>query len=268
LSAGADLFYDARLVEETRLHLAVVLDGRYSEQFFYCFFKLIERKVYLGYYTFKNKKVELKGVIDFIFNKNYGLGLKGIDQFVLAIADVMIYDETESQYARQIIKWLKKQSPLFKLPPKAYEFERLLSWVRFRKQTGKVSNREIRIFIEIYNKYPEYLSDIGEGRKYKTFEQAGIASGIVTKIPGSNIRFNIDMTLDELKDVASKIYKLLGSERNCKLIELLIQIQEEEIYRDNAAKIGKNNALPGDFDAEYSESAAISLCDRIRNGSD
>jgi hypothetical protein len=266
VSRGPDIFYDARLVEETRLHLATILDGRYSEQFYYCFFKIIERKTYLGYYTFKNKQIQLKGIVDFIHSKHYGFGLNSIEHFMIALSDAMVYDETESQYARQTVKWLAKQSPLFKLPRKVYEFERLLSWVRFRKATSRVTNREIRIFIHLYNAYPEYLPDVGEGRKFKTFEQAGIAAGIVTKIPGKNIRFNIDMTIAELEDVAEKIYDLLGPERNCKLIELLINAQEAKVNYVNGGEAGEDYADSDDYGGGHSQPAALSLCNRIREG--
>lgn len=268
MAAGQDLFYDARLVEEVRLHLATILDKRYSEQFYYCFFKLIERKTYLGYYTFKNKRVELRGIVDFVHSKHYGLGLDSVEHFMIAISDTMIYDETESQYARQVVKWLANESYMFKFPRRVYEFERLLSWVRFRKATGRVTNREVRIFIELYNRLPEYLPDIGEGRVYKTFEQAGIVAGIVTKIPGKNIRFNLDMTVAELESVAEKIYDLLGPERNCKLIELLILAQEKSKDHVNDREAGEDYADSDDYRGGHSQPAAISLCDRIRNGSD
>lgn len=262
MAKGNDIFYDARLVEETRTHFATILEGRYSEPFFYCFFKIIQRKVYLGYYTYRGREVKLKGIVDFIFSKHYGLGLNGIDQFILPICDVMIYDETESQYARQILKWLKKESSLFKLPKKAHEFERLLSWVRYRKGTGRVSNREIRIFIKLYNSHPEFLERIGQAREFRTFEQAGIAAGIVQVRPGVSIRINRDMTGEEYDIAAEKIYNMLGPEGNCRLIERLISIQKN----DKTIQAGYTKS-GGDAE-EDDETIASSLCERIRISGD
>ena len=222
-----DAFADAKLVEETRLYYSYILAGRYSEQFFVCFFKIIQKKIYLGYITLKGKKVELKGICDFLFSKHYGLGIKTIDSFVLAITDQAVYDETESQYARQVIKWLKKESYLFAFPRKAYELERLYALIRYRRKIKQISHKEINLFIKMYNTHPEILPDIGEGRQYRTFEQAAVACGMITLIKKKGIGFLEEMNDEELKTAAKSVYQILGKEKSCRFVEHLLQYCEE-----------------------------------------
>jgi hypothetical protein len=222
----ADPFADARLVEELRLYYSYIIEGRYSEQFYICLFKIIKKEIYKGYFTFSGKQVKLKGIIDFLHSKHYGLGIKDISEFMIAYVDQMIYDETESQYARQIVKWLRKQHYTFKFPRKAYELERLLSWIRFKKSKNKIKPRDILFFIEIYNKFPDILPDIGEGRRYKDFEQAAIACDITKAIRKRNIALNEDMNEAELRSAARGIYSVLGEKVNHRLIELMIECQE------------------------------------------
>jgi hypothetical protein len=222
-----DAFADAKLVEETRLYYSYILAGRYSEQFYVCFFKIIQKKIYLGYITLKGKKVQLKGILDFLYSKFYGLGIKNIDSFVLAISDQAVYDETESQYARQVLKWLKSESYLFTLPRKVYELERLYALIRYRRRLKQISQKEINLFIKLYNTNSEILPDIGEDRKYKTFEQAAVACGMIELTKKKNIGFLEEMNDEELKKAAKSVYQILDKDKSCRFVEHLLHFCEE-----------------------------------------
>jgi hypothetical protein len=247
--SGADPFSNARLVEELRLHYSHILEGRYSEQFYVCFFKVIEKKIYLGYTTLAGKQIELKGILDFLHSKHYGLGITRLHDFMLAFVDQMIYDETESQYARQIVEWLRNQSYLFKFPRKVYELERLFSWIRYRKAKKKINQKEINLFILIYNKCPDILKNIGEGRDYRTFEQAAIAAGLIAAVKKRRVPFYDDMNENELRYAANQIYRIVGPTVNHRLIEILLERQES------------NGDLPIKYEAEQEDDADEIPCE-------
>lgn len=165
-----DDFYDARLVADARLHLSTVMNCQYSEPFFVTMCKIIQRQTYLGYKTFKGKDIKLKGIFDFFYNSNYGLGITphSIHIFLANCSKVAIEDRTQTQYAYKMIKWLREQDERFDFPQEYFEYKRLLLALRyFPRRLKKERWRQQTLLKKLYVGYPHLLKDIGAGRKFK-----------------------------------------------------------------------------------------------------
>jgi len=111
LKDRSDEFYGARLVADARLHLGAIVNNESSEAFFVTMCKIIKNEFYLGYKTFTGKEIKLSGMKDFIFNSNYGLGIKRetMPTFLANCAKAAVKDKTQAQCAKRFVKWLGEQ---------------------------------------------------------------------------------------------------------------------------------------------------------------
>jgi hypothetical protein len=170
LKDRGDIFYGARLVADARLHLGAVINGGDGELFFATMWKIIDNKVYLGYRTFDNRDIVMKGIKDFIFNFHHGLGIKKatLATFLANCAKAAIKDKTQAQYASRFAKWLGEQHEGFDFPQEFFEYMRIKYYIqkRYRKKNPD-RYRRLHILERIYNQYPQLLQEVGAGKKYK-----------------------------------------------------------------------------------------------------
>ena len=165
-----DIFYDARLVSEARLHLGSIINGQYSEPFFVAMCKIINRKTYLGYKTLRGIDVKMGGIFDFMFNFHHGLGMnkRNISTFLANCAKFAIQDKTQSKYAYRTVEWIRKQDARLDFPQSYSEYLRLSHSI---KRSPRIARRQKSVMLhnlkKLYVMYPHLLEDIGPGRKFK-----------------------------------------------------------------------------------------------------
>ena len=175
LSKG-DPFYGALLVENARLHLGTVMAGQ--EPFFMAMLKIAESKVYLGYTTIRGKEVKLKGIKDFIHSVYYGLGVKNLGEFILAVTKSALKEKSKNRYAYKFIDWLKEQDQTFRFPESFFEYRRIVKSIaldRKKKKFHKILDYRTAKFL--YQMQPDLLAEIGPGRKYKNVQECYYANG-------------------------------------------------------------------------------------------
>jgi len=238
-SSKDDIFYDARLVADARLHLSTVMNGQYSEAFFVTMCKILSRKTYLGYKTFTGKDVKLGGILDFIYNSNYGLGIKtnSINQFVSSCARVAIQDKTQSQYASKMISWLKNEDDRFDFPEEYFQYKRLRTCVRYMSSKNKLRKYEaISLLDMLYNGYPHLLKDIGAGRKFKDVfdccDHYLLRNRRETLKPIKHLRFG---TVEGCQIIAEKLYKRFERRHIRAMIAKLIELYKADQEKSDAA---------------------------------
>lgn len=177
-----DPYYGALLVEDARLHLGTVMAGQDSEPFFAAMLRIVEANVHHGYTTLRNKEIKLKGIKDFIHSVYYGLGIKNLNQFIIAVTKSALKERSKNKYAYKFIDWLRKEDESFDFPPEFFEFRRLIASVakdrRKRKYDKIIDYRTIKY---LYQMQPSLLADVGPGRKYKNIQECYYAEGYAEK---------------------------------------------------------------------------------------
>lgn len=236
--AKDDIFYDARLVAEARLHLSTVMNGQYSEPFFVTMCKIMSRKTYLGYRTLTGKDAKLSGIIDFFYNCTYGLGItpKSINQFLANCVKVAIQDKTQTQYASKLITWLKNEDERFNFPGEYFEFKRLRTCIRYMPRVQQMKKYEAyRLLRMLYFDYPHLLVDIGAGRKFKdVFECCDhyLLRNRSEKLkPIKHLRFT---SAEGCKKIAEKLYERFDKYHVRVIIARLIELYKEDQQKSDA----------------------------------
>jgi hypothetical protein len=237
-TAKDDIFYDARLVAEARLHLSTVMNGQYSEPFFVTMCKIMSRKTYLGYKTFNGKDAKLSGIIDFFYNYTYGLGItsKSINQFLANCAKVAIQDKTQTQYASKLINWLKNEDERFNFPGEYFEFKRLKTCIRYMPRSQKLKKYEAyRLLCMLYFDYPHLLQDIGAGRKFKDVfvccDHYLLRNREEKLKPIKHLRF---VSADGCKKIAEKLYERFDKYHIRVIVARLIELYKEDQQKSDA----------------------------------
>jgi hypothetical protein len=230
-----DPYYGALLIEEARLHLGTVMAGQDSEPFFVAMLKIVEIKAYLGYTTIKNKKVQLKGIKDFLQSVYYGLGIKDFEGFIANVVKSSLKERSRNKYAHQFIEWLKEQDPVFCFPPEYFEYRRVNRMIFYNKrmqQRAKLLSYKWARFI--YNTQPELLSMIGYDRKYKTVEACYYGEGFEEKRQILKpIKTYQNPTEFQIGQLADSLFERLGKAKTAVLAS-------ELLARCNARSINKN----------------------------
>jgi len=237
-TAKDDIFYDARLVAEARLHLSTVMNGQYSEPFFVTMCKIMSRKTYLGYKTFNGKDAKLSGIIDFFYNYTYGLGItsKSINQFLANCAKVAIQDKTQTQYASKLINWLKNEDERFNFPGEYFEFKRLKTCIRYMPRSQKLKKYEAyRLLCMLYFDYPHLLQDIGAGRKFKDVfvccDHYLLRNREEKLKPIKHLRF---VSADGCRKIAEKLYERFDKYHIRVIVARLIELYKEDQQKSDA----------------------------------
>jgi hypothetical protein len=227
-----DIFYDARLVAEARLHLSTVMNGQYSEPFFVVMCKILSRKTFLGYKTLTGKDVKLSGILDFFYNTNYGLGIKtnSINQFLGNCTRVAIQDKTQSQYAGKMISWLKNEDDRFDFPEEYFQYKRLRTCIRYMSSNHKMRKYEaVKLLDMLYNSYPHLLKDVGAGRKFKdVFECCDhylLRNKVETLKPIKHLKY---ATVEGCEVIAEKLYKRFQKHQIRAMIAKLIELYKAD----------------------------------------
>lgn len=177
-----DPFYEAMLVEDARLHLATVMAGQDSEPFFMTMLKIIEADVHHGYTTMRGKEVKLKGIKDFVHSVYYGLGIKDLGEFIVAVTKSALKEKSKNRYAYKFVDWLRSEDHTFCFPESFFEYRRLIRDIarnRRKKKFNKIIDYRTAKFL--YQMQPDLLVDIGPGRKYKNVQECYYALGYSEK---------------------------------------------------------------------------------------
>lgn len=173
-----DPFYEAMLVEDARLHLATVMAGQDSEPFFMTMLKIIEADVHHGYTTMRGKEVKLKGIKDFIHSVYYGLGVKNLGEFVVAVTKSALKEKSKNRYAYKFVDWLRDEDQTFRFPESFFEYRRIVkSIARDRKKRKFQKILDYRTARFLYQDKPSLMVEIGPGRKYKDVQECYYAEG-------------------------------------------------------------------------------------------
>jgi len=224
-----DIFYPARLVADTRLHLSTIMNGQYSEPFYMNMCKIVELKIYLGYLTVKGKEIKLKGIKDFFFNVCYGLGIRDYNQFIANLTKTCLKDKSRTKYALKFIEWLRKEDSSFNFPQELFEYRRLMISVRYMKRISK--KRQFWLYSavrEMYEHHPHLLEKIGEDREYKTIEKCYFDNGLGhRKEKIKPIALYNEPTLAEVEQLADVLYDRLGGHKTKYLILKMLEICKE-----------------------------------------
>jgi hypothetical protein len=173
-----DPFYEAMLVEDARLHLATVMAGQDSEPFFMTMLKIIEADVHHGYTTMRGKEIKLKGIKDFVHSVYYGLGIKDLGEFIVAVTKSALKEKSKNRYAYKFVDWLRSEDHTFCFPESFFEYRRLIRDIarnRRKKKFNKIIDYRTAKFL--YQMQPDLLVDIGPGRKYKNVQECYYALG-------------------------------------------------------------------------------------------
>lgn len=177
-----DPFYEAMLVEDARLHLATVMAGQDSEPFFMTMLKIIEADVHHGYTTMRGKEVRLKGIKDFVHSVYYGLGIKDLGEFIVAVTKSALREKSKNRYAYKFVDWLRDEDHTFRFPESFFEYRRLIrETARNRKKKKFDKILDYRTIKFLYQAQPDILIEIGNGRKYKNAQECYYALGYSEK---------------------------------------------------------------------------------------
>lgn len=236
-----DDFFGVKIVHDTRLHTAAILQGTYSEQFYINMFYIAKYKIYLGYKKLNGWDCKMKGIKDFFYNRNYGLGIGDLQTFLGFAVRLAEKDETKQEYGRKFIEWLHKQGDEFKVAGALYEYRRVVREIRQRpygpgRERTEIKRTDFARAKVIWHEAPHLLEDIGRGRKYRNVREALKKNGMLP----SDKKMLRPMYLseapgkDELLGAAEGIYKRLGPIRTKMLIENLINIHRASESQDSA----------------------------------
>lgn len=179
-----DEYLGARLVADARLHLGSIMNGQYSEPFFLTMCRIVHYKVYLGYKTFEGKKVELKGIKDFLYSAHYGLGLRRetINRFHANISRLAMKDKSQGKNALRFVDWLRQQDKEFYYPLEVFEYRRVVNEIDLLNPVNRTERwRQLRLAESLFIKHPEVLALIGADRKYKTVHDCADDLGLKKK---------------------------------------------------------------------------------------
>lgn len=237
LGDKSDLFYGARLVADARLHLGAVINGETSEVFFETMCKIIDTKAYLGYTTFTNKEIKLAGIKDFIFNSNYGLGIKRVTLpiFLANSAKAATKDKSHSQSAVRFTKWLGEQHEGFDFPQEFFEYMRIKYYLKRKYgKPGRDKYRRLYLLDKLYNQYPHLLQEIGAGKKYKDVFDCAQDIGIWERKKNLRpISLYRDPTIAQVHELAEALSLRLDRLERRALIAKLIEIYKRDTAPTN-----------------------------------
>lgn len=224
-----DIFYPARLVADTRLHLSTVMNGQYSEPFFINMCRIVDMKIYLGYMTVHGKQVELSGIKDFFYSRLYGLGIRDINDFLGNISKLCHKDKSRTKYAYKFIEWLKKEDPLFQIPQEVFEYRRLVVSIKYMRISRKRKFWLFSVIRQMYEHYPHLLEQIGRGRKYPTIEECCYKEGVREKKERLKpIALYKDPNNHEVQELGKVLYQRLGKTRTRVLITTMLEIYKAD----------------------------------------
>jgi hypothetical protein len=214
LPRGKDEFWPSRIVAETRVYLASIYDGEFSENFYSNMLLIAEYEVYKGYKTAHGKDIKLKGIKDFLYNLHYGLGIRNLQEFMLLISRLAVEDNSNMQYADRLLDWLRTQDPVFNFSRETWEYRRIVGALKkgklgekqpkkgigYKRKTGKDWKAFCYLKVLFHN-HPGSLRDIGEGRKYRNVYEAALDHGVILhrndkpilkiKAPGTSAEFEL-----------------------------------------------------------------------------
>lgn len=223
-----DIFYEYRLVLDTRLHLAAVLRGQFSEPFFVNMCKIAYRKIYLGYTNPLGEKSEMYSIMGFFRNRSHGLGIIEIAEFCAKMRMVAIHDKSKKQYAVRFLEWLSRQDEYFTYPQEVYEYKRLISLAN-RSELGikrkKYIYRAVSIINFLYKAHPEVLADIGFDRKHKNiFEVGKLYDFQTSRQTFKQLRIFKNQTTYQTQQTAECLYRELGTYQSKVLVSRIIEL--------------------------------------------
>lgn len=227
----SDDFYGARLVADARLHLGSIMNGQFSEPFFSSMCRIIHYQFYLGYKTFEGKEIKLAGIKDFLYNFNYGLGLKAstVNVFCTNCAKLSLKDKSQSRYSIKFIEWLKRQDETFDFPTDVFEFRRVCNNARevFRGNRREIWLR-INLAKKLYREHPELLTEIGPEEKYHDIVDCCDAHGLYKKPKVIPARLYNDPSEKQLERLARSLSKMLSKDQKRALIAKMIELYRVE----------------------------------------
>jgi hypothetical protein len=243
LNDRKDDFYGARLIADARLHLGSVINGSKSEVFFVTMCKIVKNQFYLGYKTFGGRDVKMSGVKDFLFNSNYGLGIKKItlSTFLANCAKAGVEDKTQLQCAARFAKWLGEQNEGFDFPQEYFEFLRIKHYIEIRyKRKKREMFRRLAVLKRLYDQYPHLLERIGAEKKYGDVIDCAVDVGFLEKpLQVGSASLYKNTSDEQMKKIARKISDRFGKYKTRVLIASLIEVyklkkeQERDSKSDN-----------------------------------
>jgi hypothetical protein len=212
----SDPFYGALLVEDARLHLGTVMAGQDSEPFFMTMLKIVESNIYLGYTTIRGKEVKLRGIKDFIHSVYYGLGVKDLGEFILAVTKSALKEKSKNRYAYKFIDWLKEQDQAFNFPESFFEYRRIVKSIAINRKKKKFDKiLDYRTAKYLYQMQPSLLADIGPGRKYKSVQECYYAEGYGEKKQTLKpIKIFQNPTNLQVEEVGKLLFERFGSAKS------------------------------------------------------
>ena len=241
LKDKGDEYYGARLVADARLHLGAIINNESSEAFFVTMCKIIKNNFYLGYKTFTGKEIKLSGMKDFIFNSNYGLGIKRetMPTFLANCAKAAVKDKTQAQCAKRFVRWLGEQHDKYDLPHEYLEFRRIDAYINVRYEKNNQEKwRRINLLRRIYGQYPERLQEIGAGRKYSDITDCAQDLGFWEKKERLKpLALYKQPTILQVEDLAKALSKRLDRKKRRVLIAKMIEIYKREPIADDGQSL-------------------------------
>lgn len=218
-----DPHYGALLIEEAKLHLGTVMAGQDSEPFFLSMLQIIEGGFYLEYTTLRNKRIQLKGIKDFLQSVYYGLGIRDMNAFLLNIVKAALKEKSRNRYGHKFIEWLKEQDPVFTFPQEYFEFRRLGRSIYYAKHISRRKKPFLYKTLRfLYNYNPQILQHIGPEGKYKNVEECYYGEGYAEKMqtlkPIKTYRNPTDFQVGQLAD---SLFERLGVAKTLKLVSEL-----------------------------------------------
>lgn len=218
----------AILVAETKLHLATVMNGQYSEPFFANMCKIIDLRIYTGYVTLRGKSVSFTCVKDFLYNFHYGLGITDMPGFLHSCAAVAIRDRSSGNYAQRFIEWLQLQDPIFCFPKEFFKYLQLRkSLIPVYRKDKRKGWQHIMMLREIYNHHPEFLNLIGESARYQDIEECYYGEGLGIKPEYVKIKkIEKDPSFRQVERLASDLHRGLPPHSIYRLIAKLVELRE------------------------------------------
>lgn len=226
-----DDFYDARLVQNARLHLPNVINGQSSPLFFEAMVEIVRRNVHKGYLTLKRRHIKLSGIKDFLHNYHYGLGIRDIAGFLSACVDIDV-EKNRDRNRRVFLDWLRQEDPdSFEFPLHYWEFRRLVIGISKMSTSKDKKFLYLSMLKIIYNTHPEILRFVGVGRKYRSIPEAYYKEGYMDRPKTlTPIKLYRHPTVKEIEELARNLNARLDKLKNRLLIAKLL-----DIYRINEA---------------------------------
>lgn len=251
MAVQRDPLEGAMLVSEARLHLGTVMVGQSSEPFFEVMLKIIDKKIYLGYLTLNNREVKLSGIKDFLFNANYGLGIKNKSAFISGMVKAATKEKSKNHYGYKFIDWLKTQDESLSAPQEFFEYRRLMREVAMDRRIERQKRLWLfEIIRMIYRDRPELLFEIGPDQKYKTVVDCYFGEGFSERKKSLKpIKLFSNPTNHQVREAAKILYERLGAYKT-KILLLALIDEHKRFSRDST---GDGTGVPA-MDADSARS--------------